>query len=107
MGPVTPPRLKVASMNVASVNSAAPVGLADLSSTHPLTEEQRSLIRAVSAVNASGAMGQDNQLKYSVDRTARLVVVQLVNKVTGEVVNQIPNESLLRLAEEINGGETD
>ena len=71
-------------MNVASVNSAVPIGPADLTSAHPLTEEQRSLIRAVAAVNASGAMGEDHQLTYSVDRAAHLVVVRLVNKSTGK-----------------------
>lgn len=107
MGPVTLPRRKVGFMNVASANTAIPAGTAGLSPILPLTQVQRSLLRAVAAVNASGAMGQDNQLTYSVDRAAHLVVVSLVNKVTGEVVNQIPSESLLRMAEEINGGETD
>jgi uncharacterized FlaG/YvyC family protein len=39
-----------------------------------------------------------------VDRTAHLVVVRLVNKSTGSVVQQIPAEYLLRMAEEVNGG---
>jgi len=39
-----------------------------------------------------------------VDRTVRLVVVRLVNKSTGSVVQQIPAEYPLRMAEELNRG---
>ena len=91
-------------MNIASINNTAPLGPADLSSTRAISEQQRTLIRAVAAVNASGTFGQDNELTYSVDRNAHLVVVKLVNKNTGNVVQQIPAEYLLRMAEELNRG---
>lgn len=89
-------------MNIASINSTVPAGMVDVATTRPLPDEQRALIRAVTAVNASGMFGQDNELTYTVDRVARLVVARLVNKTTGDVIQQIPNEYLLRMAEELN-----
>ncbi len=89
-------------MNIASGNNIAPAGLLDLPSASALSDDRRSLIRAVAAVNASGAFGQDNELTYSVDRAAHIVVVRLINKSTGNVLQQIPAEYLLRMAEELN-----
>lgn len=89
-------------MNIASVNNPVPIGAVDLPSTRALNDEQRTLIRAVAAVNASGTFGQDNELTYSVDRAAHIVVVRLINKSTGTVLQQIPAEYLLRMAEELN-----
>jgi FlaG protein len=91
-------------MTIGSVNSMVPGGTGDFSSTPALSEDQRTLIRAVAAVNGSGTFGQDNELTYSVDRNAHIVVVKLVNKDTGNVVQQIPAEYLLRMAEELNRG---
>jgi hypothetical protein len=71
-------------MNIASVNSTAPVSPADLPSARVITEQQRTLIRAVGAVNASGTFGANNEVTYSVDRAAGMVVVKLVNKAVGE-----------------------
>lgn len=89
-------------MNIASIATTVPVGPADLASSRPLTDEQRTLIRAVTAINASGMFGQDNELTYTVDRAAHLVVAKLVNKSTGDVIQQIPAEYLLRMAEELS-----
>lgn len=91
-------------MNIASVNGTAPVNPADLASTYTLNQEQRAVIRAVSAINASGAFGQENELTYSVDRAAHVVVAKLVNKDTGDVVGQMPAEYLLRMADEMERG---
>ena len=89
-------------MNIAAINSTSPAGPVEPSPARALTDEQRSLIRAVAAINASGTFGEDNQLTYSVDRQAHLVVVRLVNKNTGDVVQQMPAEYLVRMAEELN-----
>lgn len=91
-------------MNIASVNNLPPAGTLDLPSSQSLSEQQRTLIRAVAAVNASGMFGEDNEVTYSVDRAAHTVVVRLINKNTGNVLQQIPAEYLLRLAEESNRG---
>lgn len=74
---------------------------AETAAPHRLNEDQRTLIQAVKAVNASGLLGQDNELTYIVDRAVRRVVVRIVNRKSGEVVDQIPPEYVLRMAEEL------
>lgn len=91
-------------MNVGAINNAVPVTLADLGPTRMLTQDQRTLIQAIKAVNASGSLGDENEVTYSVDRAARQVVVKLVNKKTGDVLQQIPTEYVLKMAEELNRG---
>lgn len=91
-------------MNLASVNNAIPVGLAGLSSPETLNQDQRTLIRAVKAVNASNLLGEDHELTYSIDRVAHVVVAKLIDKQTGGVLQQLPAEYILRMAEELNRG---
>jgi flagellar protein FlaG len=64
-------------------------------------EERRTLIHAVRAVNAAELYGQENELSFAFDRHTRRTVVRIVDKKTREVVQQIPNEQVLRLAEEL------
>jgi len=70
----------------------------------PPNEQQRSLIRAVATLNAAAAFGPDNEVTYQVDRKAHQVVVRVVDRKSGQLVNQIPAEYLLRMAEKVNGG---
>ena len=91
-------------MQITSVSNMTGVSPADLPSSSGVTAEQRTLIRAVGAVNASQAFGEDHELTYSIDRAARMLVIKLVNKTTGSVINQIPAEYLVRMAEKLNGG---
>jgi uncharacterized FlaG/YvyC family protein len=91
-------------MDISSVNQvAAQTGApAETALAHPVTQEQRALIQAVKAVGASGVLGQDNELTFIVDRATRRAVVRIVNRNTGELVDQIPPESVLKMAEELN-----
>jgi uncharacterized FlaG/YvyC family protein len=61
--------------------------------------ENREVIQAVRAVNASVKLGDNNELTFSLDRHTRRPVIKIVNRKTNEVVAQIPNEQVLRLAE--------
>ena len=70
-------------------------------SPRPVAEDQRTLIQAVRAVNAAEMFGQDNELTFIVDRMSRRAVVRIVNRETREVVEQIPSEYVLRMAEEL------
>jgi uncharacterized FlaG/YvyC family protein len=71
--------------------------------TVPANEQQRSLIRAVSTVNTAQALGPENEVTYQVDRKANQMVLRVVNRKSGQLVNQIPPEYVLRMAEKING----
>lgn len=58
---------------------------------------------AVKTVNDARLFGQDNEVTFRIDRAVNIAVVRVVNKQTGELVQQIPNEQMLKLAEESSG----
>jgi uncharacterized FlaG/YvyC family protein len=60
-------------------------------------------VQAVKAVNATEFLGQDHELAFSFDRNSRRTVVRIVDRKTGEVVQQIPAEYVLRVAQELKG----
>ena len=64
------------------------------------TAARRELVKAVKAVNEAELYGSGRELTYSIDRDTKRLVTKLVDRTTGEVVNQIPAEYVLRLAEE-------
>jgi flagellar protein FlaG len=62
--------------------------------------ENRRIVQAVRAVNANNVLGP-NQITFGLDRNSRQMVVKLVNSQTNEVVQQIPSEEVIRLAESL------
>jgi uncharacterized FlaG/YvyC family protein len=68
----------------------------------PPSQDQKTLIQAVKTVNAAELFGQENEVTFIIDRAANIAVVRVVNKKTGDVVVQIPNEQVLRMAEKSN-----
>jgi flagellar protein FlaG len=64
---------------------------------------QSVLAQAVQAVNNSDLLGPENELTFVVDRAAHMVVIRLVNKDTREMIEQIPAQDVVRIAEELNG----
>jgi uncharacterized FlaG/YvyC family protein len=84
-------------------NFASEFGVAAQPAPQKPGEDQRALIQAVKAVNAAEMFGQENELTFIIDRAAHIAVVRIVNKKSGEVVQQIPNEQVLKMAEESNG----
>ena len=71
------------------------------STPHPDAASRRELVQAIKAVNAVGFFGENNELTFLVDRNSHKAVVRIVNRVTREVVRQIPEEYVLRLADEV------
>lgn len=67
----------------------------------PDAENRRQLIHAVKAINAAELYGQEHELAFAVDRESRRAVVRIVDRKTRAVVDQIPSEQVLRLAEEL------
>jgi uncharacterized FlaG/YvyC family protein len=63
--------------------------------------ENRDIVRAVKAANAASSFGDNNEVSFMLDRTTKLPVIRIVNKETKEVVEQIPAEYLLELAQEL------
>ncbi len=65
-----------------------------------LRPEDRELIKAVRALNATELFGEEHELAFLIDRQSRRPVVRIVDKETKEVVRQIPPEYVLRMAED-------
>jgi flagellar protein FlaG len=61
--------------------------------------ERQELIQAVKAVNAAQMFGTENELTFVFDRHTGKPVVRIVNRETRELVNQIPQQYLLELAQ--------
>lgn len=82
-----------------NISSTTPVHApAEPASPRPLTQDQRELAHAIKAVNGAELFGQDNELSYVMDRTTRRMIVRIVNRTTGDVVDQIPAQYVLNLA---------
>jgi uncharacterized FlaG/YvyC family protein len=90
-------------MDISSINNLAQHfgAPAEPVTPKPASPDQRTLIQAVKAVNASEFLGDQNQLTFIVDRATRRTVVRIVDRKSGEVVEQIPAEYVLRMAEEL------
>ncbi|MFN0171828.1 MAG: flagellar protein FlaG [Bryobacteraceae bacterium] len=64
-------------------------------------QQHRDLIQAARAVNASEMMGNGQELTFSLDQHTGRVVIRLVKRETGEVLQQIPAEDILRMAQSL------
>jgi len=62
--------------------------------------ENRHIIQAVRAINASANLGDRNELVFSLDQQTRRPIIKIVNRTTNELVRQIPNEEVLVWARE-------
>jgi uncharacterized FlaG/YvyC family protein len=90
-------------MNISSISHlSSAVSAAQPSEVRAASPAQKTLIQAVKTVNASQMFGE-NELTFVIDRAAQIAVVRIVNKKTGELVQQIPTERVLKLAEESSG----
>jgi len=92
-------------MNISSISSLSShlnTATPSAESKQP-TQDQKALLQAVKTVNAAELLGQENELTFIIDRAANIAVVRIVNKKTGELVQQIPNQQVLKMAEESNG----
>jgi len=67
--------------------------------------QNREVVQAVKALNATEMFGHDNELLYQRDSATKRMVVRVVNRETQHVVSQIPPEYVLRLAENMKGSE--
>jgi flagellar protein FlaG len=63
--------------------------------------EKREVVQAVKAVNGTKMFGPENELRFERDLETNRFVVRVVNRKTKEVVSQVPEEYVLRLAEDL------
>jgi flagellar protein FlaG len=93
--------MDLSSINPSAAHVAAPVAP---SPTPADTASHRTLIQAVKAVDAAELFGEENELTFVLDRTTKRPVARIVNRKTGELIRQIPPETVLRLAQELTRG---
>jgi len=77
------------------VHAPAPVAPVDK------TAEHRQVVQAVKAVNGTEMFGPENELRFQRDPQTKRMVVRVVNRNTREVLSQVPEEYVLRLAEDV------
>ncbi|MCX6632103.1 MAG: flagellar protein FlaG [Candidatus Solibacter sp.] len=65
------------------------------------TAEKREVVQAVKAVNGTEMFGPENELRFQRDPETNRFVVRVVNRKTREVLSQVPEEYVLRLAAEM------
>ena len=89
-------------MDITAVNRSIPASVGAVSEV-PVqkAQENRDIVKAVRALNATEMFGQDNRLTFQRDLYSHQMVVRVVNKKTGDVVLQIPSEEVLRMAEDL------
>lgn len=57
----------------------------------------RRIVSAVQALNKSELFGENRQLQFARDRDTHRVIIKITNPKTGEVIDQIPAEAVLRM----------
>jgi uncharacterized FlaG/YvyC family protein len=63
--------------------------------------EVRDAVRAVKALNGAEMFGPENELRFQKDPQTQRMVMRLVNRLTSEVVSQVPEEYVLRMAQDL------
>ena len=87
-------------MDTTSVNNSLPAAQAAQQQAPPATPQQRELIQAVKALDITQLFGRDKEVTFVMDRASKRAVVRIVDRSTGDVLQQIPAEFVLRMAEE-------
>ena len=88
-------------MEISSVNSIMTAAITPYQRPAEMQAEDRELIRAVKKVNESGFLGNNSELTFVLDRQTKRPLVRIVDRETKEVLQQIPPEYVLRLADDL------
>ena len=95
-------------MQISSVQTAPPIQIQDRPESpqsetiqdRSRQEHVRQTAHAVRSINESGNLPNNHELTIALDRDSGQPVVRLVDRQTREVLQQIPGERVLRMAEE-------
>jgi flagellar protein FlaG len=88
-------------MDVTHVDRSAPIAAVAPVIPAEKAAENREVIQAVKALNATGMFGKDEELTFQLDQRTGRMLVRVVNPETKEVLSQIPAEYVLRLVEDL------
>jgi flagellar protein FlaG len=59
----------------------------------------REVVRAIKTINEGGSLGPSSELRFAIDRDTGQTLIRIVDRVTNEVISQLPPEVALRAAE--------
>ncbi len=80
--------------------SAAEIAVGSPSARSPeQVAQERQMIQKVKALNSAELFGSNSELTFVFDRQTHRALARVVDRVTGEVVMQVPPEYLIRMAE--------
>jgi flagellar protein FlaG len=88
-------------MDISTIHKAAALGVQSIVTPPSVRQENRELIQAVKAVNQAEFYGTDRELSFARDRETGRPILRILDRETKEVVEQIPAEYLLRLAQDL------
>ena len=89
-------------MDLTAINrSATGIHVPEPTVTFDKTAEMREVVKAVKAVNGTEMFGPENELLLQKDPETNRFVVRVINRKTHEVLSQVPEEYVLRLAEDL------
>ena len=60
-------------------------------------DAQQAVVAAVRALNKSELLGSDRELQFTRDSQTQKMVIQIVDSQSGDVLDQIPPEQVLRI----------
>jgi uncharacterized FlaG/YvyC family protein len=61
----------------------------------------RTVVAAVRALNKSQLLGDEREMSFARDQDTQKMVIRIVARGTGEVLDQIPAEQMLRILEDL------
>lgn len=64
--------------------------------------KNRELFKAIQAINDKEVFSPGSELRFSTDHDTGRSLIQIVDRATNEVLNQIPPEDVIRLAAVLN-----
>jgi len=59
----------------------------------------REIIKAIKTINEGGGLGPSSELRFAIDRDSGQTLIRIVDRITNEVLTQVPPEVALRAAE--------
>jgi flagellar protein FlaG len=95
-------------MDISPLNRINPLAATDLpAKPGNLVEIPRTVVAAVRALNKSQLFGDQKQMLFARDQDTQKMVIRIVERNTGEVIDQIPTEQMLRILEDLRQQEKD
>jgi uncharacterized FlaG/YvyC family protein len=84
------------------INSVTrPTLVAPLLAVNANAVQNRSVALAARSLNQEGAAGQGREFSFSIDPKTKVAVVRIVDASTREVIEQLPAEYILRMAQQL------